>query len=523
MSIRFPYPDCKNAYENVIKENHTVIHCVGVDSKDYNLYCMNLQKEGFILKEQRKSGTHSYLAYKKDELCVFLNYFENIKELSAVFEANCNYFNYIDEYKGEVTSPAITQIDLEDFGMSYAVRLSDSRFIIIDGGWDLEPDADKLYNLLKESSVGEKPVIAAWIMTHDHIDHYRCFNVFMKKYGQYVIVEKMLFNFQEHKGITFEHFVARKPEIKGEYSFTDTSDSHHISIMFNIIEEYKIKIYMPHTGQYYKIGDAVCEFLSTIDDTYYFTTDRNSHSLVFKMTLAGQEILWTGDASFSDSKLSAKYGEKLKSDILQVPHHGFGSGEDEEQITCYNYIKPSVCFLPVSDYNAYVKICIYKKGTRYLMLNSDIDELITGDGTQTIVLPYHPPEYKKKEIANKFIDGYKSSGSTVWFYTGLNTGNVEDLNFTFLNTTFFENVVSAELYFENLKDLVTNIEIKIPANSFKKICITDTNNVNVNSAYFNWNSLNIKGMPENEEFAVRFIASEPIVVSHDKHKATYVK
>ena len=75
---------------------------------------------------------------------------------------------------------------------------------------------------------------------------------------------------------------------------------------------------------------------------------------------------------------------------------------------------------------------------------------------QTIVLPYHPPEYMKNEIANKFIDGYKSSGSTVWFYTGLNTGNVEDLNFTFLNTTFFENVVSAELYFENLKDLVTN-------------------------------------------------------------------
>ena len=111
----------------------------------------------------------------------------------------------------------------------------------------------------------------------------------------------------------------------------------------------------------------------------------------------------------------------------------------------------------------------------------------------------------------------------MWFYTGLNTGNVEDLNFTFLNTTFFENVVSAELYFENLKDLVTNIEIKIPANSFKKICITDTNNVNVNSAYFNWNSLNIKGMPENEEFAVRFIANEPIVISHDKHKAAYIK
>ncbi|MBE7013588.1 MAG: MBL fold metallo-hydrolase [Ruminococcaceae bacterium] len=523
MNAGFPYPDCKNVYENVIKENHIVINCTGTHFEEYNLYCANLKKEGFTLKEQRKNGTHSYSSYEKDKLCVFLNYFENIKELSIVFEENCNYFNYLDEYKGQVTTPSVTQIGLEDFGMSYAIRLTDSRFIIIDGGWDLEPDADKLYNYIKENSEDEKPVIAAWIMTHEHIDHYRCFNVFMRKYGLYVTVEKMLFNFKEHKDMLEEYFTDRKPDIKGEYSFEDSSESHHISIMLDIVEEFKIKTYIPHTGQCYKIGDAVCEFLSTVDDMYYFTTNTNSHSLVFKMTLAGQEILWTGDASFSDSKLSAKYGEKLKSDILQVPHHGFGCGKEEEQIICYNYIKPSVCFLPVSDYNAYVKFCLYKKGTRHLMLNADIDELITGDETRTIILPYYPENYKKNQIKNNFLDGYKSSGSTVWVFTDLDTKNAEDFNFTFLNMTVFENTVSAELYFENAKDLITNIEIKIPAKSFKKICITDANDVNVNSAYFNWHSLNIKGIPENEKFAVRFIANEPIVISHDKHKAAYIK
>ena len=60
-----------------------------------------------------------------------------------------------------VTAPQITQLEQEDYGMSYVIRLSDGRFIVIDGGNNFEPDIDRLMNCLKAGSNSEKPVIAS--------------------------------------------------------------------------------------------------------------------------------------------------------------------------------------------------------------------------------------------------------------------------------------------------------------------------------------------------------------------------
>ena len=64
-------------------------------------------------------------------------------------------------------------------------------------------------------------------------------------------------------------------------------------------------------------------------------------------------MLWTNDAAFSHAKLPERYGEYLKADILQIPHHGFQSGSAEAEISGYDLIRPRVCLLPVSDYCAY--------------------------------------------------------------------------------------------------------------------------------------------------------------------------
>lgn len=63
--------------------------------------------------------------------------------------------------------------------MSYVIRLTDGRFIVIDGGREFEPDSERLYQCLKNGSSGQNPVIAAWIMTHPHSDHFHCFIEFM--------------------------------------------------------------------------------------------------------------------------------------------------------------------------------------------------------------------------------------------------------------------------------------------------------------------------------------------------------
>ena len=48
----------------------------------------------------------------------------------------------------------------------------------------------------------------------------------------------------------------------------------------------------------------------------------------------------------------------------------------DAEIDCYNEIKPSVCFLPVSDYNCYHRVSGYRKSTNHIITKLDIDELI---------------------------------------------------------------------------------------------------------------------------------------------------
>jgi len=520
MNINTLIPKNKKYDEAKVRDNLKIINIEDITLKETECVFKILENEGFERKEYTNNSYHTYSAYTKDSTAIFMNFFQNISELNIAIEENTAYFSYIDNCAEKVVSPQITQIHLEDFGMSYAIRLSDARFIVIDGGWNFKPDADRLFEVLTTGTPDGKPVIAAWIMTHAHIDHYRCFNEFTKWYSSEVTIEKFLFNFPDENKFGGKIF-ARRPDIKDEYDFENASDCYHIKLMYENIKKYNAEIYTPHTGQVYKIGDATLKFLSTIDDVCYYSESENAASLNFMMELGEQTILWTGDASFSDSRLSSKFGEYIKADILQVPHHGFGSGSFEEQIICYDLISPSVCFLPVSDYNAYTIFCPYREGTRHLFENVNTGELITGDETRTITLPYTPPSYAKNIYKKKLEKGLKSAGSSAWVFSGLNTGNKDDFNFGFLNMTNKEQLVNVALYFDNPLKTVDYITVRLPRFSYNDINIIDETLVELNPKFFSWDSIYMKGIPENEDFAIRFLCDEPIVVSHKKHSSSY--
>ena len=61
-------------------------------------------------------------------------------------------------------------------GLCIVIRASNGKFIIIDGGWDRQRDADDLYNILAEyTPSGTTPTVAAWVLTHAHEDHQSVF------------------------------------------------------------------------------------------------------------------------------------------------------------------------------------------------------------------------------------------------------------------------------------------------------------------------------------------------------------
>lgn len=516
MNIKLPAFGEQNYCDNYTNKKNRVVKIWDGDEKSFGAYCDMLENLGAVHKESRVLEDRKYAAYQYENYGVFLNYFKNINELTVVVEEDCNYFNYNNKSLEKKVSPQVTQVHLEDFGSSHTIRLSDGRFIVIDGGWNFRPDAEELMRVLKEGSPFEKPVIAAWIMTHAHMDHYRCFNTFCELFNGEFVVEKYMLNFPDPEDVP-EGFKKGNPHIKDEYDYDNTSECFHMNIMFDNFEKLGAEYFVLHTGQVYDIGDSKIEMLACLDDTVNEMENTNSRSIIFKMWLGGQTIMWTGDANFSDARLPEKYTNYLKSDILQVPHHGFGCGSFEAQIAGYDYINPSVCILPVLDYNAFTSIGTYKEGTRYLMTSVGIDELITGDVTTTITLPYSAPSYKKDELKRKYLRGLNNAGSTCWIFTDLNTANKGDFEYTLLDGRA---PIYVELIFEDVLKNVGWIKIK-KTGGYRFVNIIDEKDVEKNPNFFSWVSLEKKGIPENANFAVRFLSDEPFVVSHKTHIPAY--
>lgn len=505
-----------NYYTERVNATSSIYVAQDTSARLFRAYADLLLSEGFLCCEEWIRGKNDYAAFIRDGLGIFLTYFGALRELHLVCEKNCRYFDFADPDLPKRYAPQITQLHLEDFGMCYVIRLSDGRFVILDGGCGFEPDLERLRKHLLTHAPSDRPVIAAWILSHPHSDHYLAFNFFMERYGEEVELQKVLLNFPDCND------TAHYPKL--DYSDPrfpySTSGTDHIPRMYENAHKNGAQIHMLHTGQTYRICDAVFEVLSCMEDTVHLSGNINAISAILRMTLGAQVTLWCTDGSMSITRLPERYGDYLKSDILQIPHHGFQCGTPEAEIEAYDLIRPRVCLLPVSEYNAFTRFCTFREGTRHIMRHAAVEELITGDESRTLTLPYHPPVGAKEALKERFYRGLSNNGARTWIFTDLNTAAKEDFTFTLLNTTNFDATVWIELYFDNRKQTVQDIRAIIPSMALKRLSIIGEE-VDTAAAYFDWMSLAKHPIPENAPFAVRFLSDRPIVVTHPRHTAAY--
>lgn len=161
MEIKLPAFGEKSYCDNYTNSKNRAVKIWDGDENSFAAYCNLFEKMGAKIKESNSLKAHDYAAFSFDNYGIFINYFANINELTIVIEKDCSYFTYTDQSLQAVAAPQITQVHLEDFGMSYTIRLSDGRFIVIDGGQDFTPHAENLMSVLKKDSPFEKPVIAS--------------------------------------------------------------------------------------------------------------------------------------------------------------------------------------------------------------------------------------------------------------------------------------------------------------------------------------------------------------------------
>lgn len=498
-------------YEN----DNTIVVLIPNAADHFLQYRTLLLQEGFVERETYQTENHHFSAFEKDETGIFINAFYKTGELQILTEENTAYFSYSDTTGPNSASPLLTQVKLTDYGLSYVLRLSDGRFMVIDGGNRVEAEADALYNCLKEQSSGEKPVIAAWVMTHPHSDHFYCFFPFMERYGEYVVVEKFIFNFPD--AYDFEHY----PNLASEsVHFEGCIGAQVVQMFADKVAEMGIPVYVPHTGQRYPVGNVQLRFLGTMDDTIHRSQNINASSLIFTTEIEGQIILWGADGSFGDARLAERYGKELKADILQIPHHGFGCGSEDALIQSYRLIAPRVCLLPASHTEAFTSFTTHRESTNYLMTRQNVEEMITGKTQRTLSLPYEPSPSGKTELRQQYLEGRDNCGARTWVFTGLDTGKNEDFIFSVLNMTYINAELSVELYFEGMQKKLVRVHTQGPRMGLLRVhCALNSGEDDSGVEFPDF--FEKKGIPMNTPFAVRFVSNIPVVISHNKHLAAY--
>lgn len=469
-------------------------------------YSKYFRDEGFEKKEERMKEGRNFAAYLLENTGVFINYFDGTHELYIVVEEDTKYFSYVDKKRNISVVPQFTHVGLDLFGMSYAVRLSDGRFVVFDGGTAFT-DAEYLLKVLKVGTKEEKPVIAAWFITHPHADHYLGMKFFLENFMDQVIIESFMYNFPRIDD--YEHF----PFLGAFNSINDSCVTADCTQLFELMRQTGADIYTAHTGQEYKISDVNFEILVSVDDVMntLATDNVNATSLAVRFEIAGQTVLLMGDNRASDSKIVKKYGKYLKCDIFQVPHHGYKSGTHSAEMRLYDLADPVVCLLPNGEKFAYESFAPFRSATAHLFTKLDFDEFIVGGPTRTLSLPYTPPSYAKDDFRRRLESGINSNGSRVCVFSGLDTSDPRALEFTFSSFIYWGAEVSVDILFEDPKACVQDIKMTVSGNSVKKLSITD-----------DLLGDREKEIPQNSVVTVRIKSNNPIVVSNATKAADYI-
>ncbi len=484
------------------KSTYVYSYCE-VEIGDFLCYGTNLTNFGYCEKSSYEIAHNKFMLFEKAGAMVLISYYPAIKQMRIVTEPDSSYWTFADEKCTERVQPQLTQINLEDHGMSYFVRLRDGRFIIFDGGWEFELDADKLINSMREQTPHSKPIVAAWIMTHPHIDHYRCYLAFEKKYADAVVIEKFIYNFPDID----DESLAKLPELKEEKEALFRFEA--------VVAASKVAVYRAHTGQIFEIGDAKLEVLSSPDDTFFVpVNDLNPLSLVIRMEIEGQIILWGADSYFETAKLAERWGHYLKSDILQVPHHGFCGGDERT----YDLIAPHTCVVPVEE-DCHARINIYSEYNKHLIYNLDVQDFyVSTKGNLTLTLP-HTPRPNGRRLLLDSVKNYENSvGAKSWFFDGM---SIDACEFLFINSTAVDATILADLLFEDSKKIVKSIKVIATGYAVSKKHLMNSHDADPDAFPFNRVSLKRMDLQKWERFTVHFSSDVPVIIKSCKDPIYY--
>ena len=344
----------------------------GINNAAYLAYCKKLEEAGFktIAAENVVEGS-TYRTYTNKDTGVFLHVYHSAYTHAA--EYNIKYMMpsiriiasdtesltvpeaaiLSAQSYTPVTNSKVTQLKLnysaESFGNSYVVTLADGSFIVYDGGLGKGGDQDlqNIWNVLvalhtevhgkaPSAEPGNQLHVRAWLLSHEHHDHFVVFTQFVRAYGKRADFkfDRLMYN------ATSETEMVNCHNPSGEIQTTMKTLQSYVTGGFDYIKV--------HTGQVYYFANVKLEVMYTHEDAYprgleYF----NNSSTIFRMTFTDVDttMIWLGDSErIGGDNIVATYGATLDADMVQVAHHGWNG----VRVQTYELIAAEVVWWPHS-------------------------------------------------------------------------------------------------------------------------------------------------------------------------------
>ncbi|NBH71773.1 MBL fold metallo-hydrolase [Clostridiaceae bacterium] len=213
--------------------------------------------------------------------------------------------------------------------LSAILQTSQGKLIVVDGG--LGADGDYLRSQIQARGSH----VAAWLLTHPHGDHAGAL---------YKILQDEAAGLQSGIQIDGIYYSFAAPEWYSVNDPTEQTMAHAIIGSFSGLPEGMLNTV--GRGQTIQVDDVTVQVMN---DRYETSQDKgNNAGIVYKIWVNGKSILFLGDMAEEGGRrlLSEVGAEGLKSDIVQMAHHG-QNGVDEE---FYKAVNPSICLWPTPQW-----------------------------------------------------------------------------------------------------------------------------------------------------------------------------
>ena len=314
---------------------------------DFKAYCEKISDAGFEKVNTREVNGHIFVTYMGEIDYVYAYYAKDHGDVNGlgsikVVAGPKDSFAMGDftEEREEKYTPNVSVIGAKkeyNNGQGYVFRLPDGRFIIHDGG--VHDAADKIFEALKAQAPDPNNiVIAAWFVSHPHGDHQWVLERFLEnRYGdKTVTLQRIIFNYADASA----------------YKIKDDDNVGTVNDMYSKIKQYAsgTQIIKAHTGQEFKFGSVSVEILYTVEDYLPGNLDYvNTSSMVVRINIGGQKMMMLADSTpRSASIIKSMWGSYVKSDVVQLAHHGIWGASE----ALYADIQADIVLWPTQKYCA---------------------------------------------------------------------------------------------------------------------------------------------------------------------------